>query len=774
MTNYDNILQDPQSVEYGKNIEYQFSRACKHGDLEFVESCLINDVIDISILDEINSLNHACENDHHKIVYFLFNRASKEGEEIVGNKALNFLKNSDAFKTELRDKISEVENIDKYKYKSNLQELLTVSCAMGDLDFVKILLGYNEKLNITLGVIPPIKYAEDNGYEEIANILHEYSKNPKSFWIKTKTENSEKDKTDSLNEQAELYNACKQGNEMITSFLLQDCLDEIDVNKPDEHGNKPLFYAYQSNNPEVIKLLLEAGATVKTEVAQDVISIEQACRSGDFKIVKEYIDNGGYPDKCFGRKSLLHYAAKSGNTKVVKLLLEAGAKPDFRSIEGISLNSKSKPGNITPLGIAVKKGNLEVVKELIDFAGSEKAGVDIFDTDYKTPLLYALSELQNKNDNRYLEIAKELINKGADINLENILGITPIHFAAEIGNLEFFEILLNKGADLNLVCRKENNILHYAVKGRNKDIVARCLEESNVDITMKNQDGYSPIAFAVQTGDEAIISQLISQAVNLSVLSGQKETSLLHEATFSENINVLKILLKEGLSIDSQNINGETPLHYAVKNAEFAMIDALLKLGAKIDAKDKGGLTPFDYAITEEKLLGAKVEFVRMPKNFLKENENVKHIKKFQDITLSRYKKSFIIGEEKYSVGKVSTVDEIKENQIKIILFLLERDEKNIIINSNPNKVLQEVKTLSTYLDEKLKQEVRGKVADLVIINTNLDKEYICEFMELELYLKTEITKHVGSNQLFIKSIVNQEGDDDVEMTGESGHSEDA
>eukprot|EP00758_Cryptobia_borreli_P015443 Tbor_TRINITY_DN6024_c2_g1::TRINITY_DN6024_c2_g1_i2::g.10415::m.10415/K02734/PSMB2; 20S proteasome subunit beta 4 len=71
----------------------------------------------------------------------------------------------------------------------------------------------------------------------------------------------------------------------------------------------------------------------------------------------------------------------------------------------------------------------------------------------------------------------------------------------------------------------------------------------------------------------------------------------LHKATESGDISQVLIELERGSYINSRDINGETPLHIAVKNKDKEMVRALLSVnGIDVNAKDRTLRTPIWYA----------------------------------------------------------------------------------------------------------------------------------------------------------------------------------
>ncbi|WP_289999735.1 ankyrin repeat domain-containing protein [Algoriphagus sediminis] len=89
---------------------------------------------------------------------------------------------------------------------------------------------------------------------------------------------------------------------------------------------------------------------------------------------------------------------------------------------------------------AIMNNNLQVVKKHIA-AGSDINVKEPFSG--STPLITAITFDKQ-------EIARELIDAGADLTIANNDGTTPLHAAAFFGRVEIVEILLNAEADKSL------------------------------------------------------------------------------------------------------------------------------------------------------------------------------------------------------------------------------------------------------------------------------------------------------------------------------------
>ena len=106
----------------------------------------------------------------------------------------------------------------------------------------------------------------------------------------------------------------------------------------------------------------------------------------------------------------------------------------------------------SPLHVALTtSNNQEVAKVLIEHGADPNA----LDKDGQNPLLYALMNGQK-------EIAEFLIEQGPDPNVSDRDGQTPLHYAATFGYKEMVQLLIKSGADLNAADRGGRTPLDFA------------------------------------------------------------------------------------------------------------------------------------------------------------------------------------------------------------------------------------------------------------------------------------------------------------------------
>jgi ankyrin repeat protein len=91
---------------------------------------------------------------------------------------------------------------------------------------------------------------------------------------------------------------------------------------------------------------------------------------------------------------------------------------------------------------------------------------------------------------------ERLLAGGADPNLRNWLDKTPLHLAARSNQVEVVAVLLEKGADADAVGPLGWRTLHTAAEWNNVEVV-RLLLEHGADVSVKTESGGSPLDLAV-------------------------------------------------------------------------------------------------------------------------------------------------------------------------------------------------------------------------------------------------------------------------------------
>lgn len=202
---------------------------------------------------------------------------------------------------------------------------------------------------------------------------------------------------------------------------------EEDINTL-KYGISLLQTASAFGHLEMAEILLENGADVNQADLGGTTPLEDAAINGHLDIVNLLIAKGASVVQQSPKGyTALHAAAYGGNPEIVKVLLENGAEIDARDEFGM-----------TPLHNAARSGQVAAARFLLE------NGADINTMDYagETALHGACSNAstdnyRNKkynNDYAITQMIRVLLNHGADPDLHNIYGESPLEHASRRTN----------------------------------------------------------------------------------------------------------------------------------------------------------------------------------------------------------------------------------------------------------------------------------------------------------------------------------------------------
>lgn len=268
-----------------------------------------------------------------------------------------------------------------------------------------------------------------------------------------------------------LFFAVRRGNYQVVKLLLEK---KIEMNYTNKSGETPLTIACTVNNPDIVKLLCYKKAFTGIRNAHGQTPLIIAARAGYYDIVKLLLDGGGrLEDRDNAGFTALLSSAHNGDLRIFNLLLSRGAE----------LNAFDYQGN-SPLHVAAAAGNQALSEALVN------KGVDINSrnvTDAATPLMAAI---QNKR----LETSRLLVEKGADVNIVNMAGVSPLMMAVEKNDAGLVGAMIARGADVNYQDSKGQTVLMTAASLAS-EIIIKLLVESGADPGIRNRTGQTAFDF---------------------------------------------------------------------------------------------------------------------------------------------------------------------------------------------------------------------------------------------------------------------------------------
>ncbi len=133
----------------------------------------------------------------------------------------------------------------------------------------------------------------------------------------------------------------------------------------------------------------------------------------------------------------------------------------------------------------------------------------------------SLVEASEKSD---LNKVQQLLDSGADPNVEDYANHTALYYAAEKGHFNIAKLLLDKGAKVNH--ESGDSALLWACHYGHVDIV-KLLIENGADVNAKRSiDDSTPLSFAVHRNHKEIVELLLEKGADANVANQHGETAL--------------------------------------------------------------------------------------------------------------------------------------------------------------------------------------------------------------------------------------------------------
>jgi ankyrin repeat protein len=243
----------------------------------------------------------------------------------------------------------------------------------------------------------------------------------------------------------------------------------------------------------------------------------------------------------------LNAAIYNGHVNIALFLLERGADVESRGWRGQ-----------TALYMSSSPGYTEVVQSLIDRGADPNTECDDWNDNYQvvkwTPLHVALRKGR-------MEIARVLLEHGADVNYQDKFGKSSLHLASRHRSNDLARLLLDHGANLNALDTWGETALHSASSYGKVEVVTLLLEYgANVDA--RSNPGRAPLHCAADAGHLEVVQVLLDHDADVNAHSRSRWTAL-HEAAFNGHLQVVNALMKRGADPNARTDQDETPFQVA-------------------------------------------------------------------------------------------------------------------------------------------------------------------------------------------------------------------
>jgi ankyrin repeat protein len=227
---------------------------------------------------------------------------------------------------------------------------------------------------------------------------------------------------------------------------------------------------------------------------------------------------------------------------------------------------------------AAKEGDLEAVMSLLQ---ADPALIDTPDDGGRTPLHHACREGQG-------EVARFLLEQGADANVQNRHLVTPLHYAAARGDEPVTRMLLEIGAALDVKDLDSHAPLHYAAIGGFEEVTALLIEKG-ADLELKDDHGRTALVLAArEMGGPGVVRVLLEAGADIDSRDEADDTALSLAAWRGTN-DVVDLLIEMGASIPTEGLEAKQLLVYAASKRLKGLFTTMVEKGAPLEFDTENG-----------------------------------------------------------------------------------------------------------------------------------------------------------------------------------------
>lgn len=187
-------------------------------------------------------------------------------------------------------------------------------------------------------------------------------------------------------------------------------------------------------------------------------------------------------------------------------------------------------------------------------------------------------------DENLTESIKWLVSKGVDINSMDTNGDTPLMYAARSGAVQSVRALLSLKANPDIANNQSRIPIQETVRKNYKDAYV-LLRERTKDINHKDEEGHSLIYDAIDSDNIDLVKDILKNNNDID------KQIFFYPPTYS-NVDILKFLASN-LDLNTTDEQGRTPLFYLVRNGALNTdsYTYVLSMGADINHVDNDGNT---------------------------------------------------------------------------------------------------------------------------------------------------------------------------------------
>ena len=216
----------------------------------------------------------------------------------------------------------------------------------------------------------------------------------------------------------------------------------------------------------------------------------------------------------------------------------------------------------------------------------------------------------------------DLIKSGADVNVTDTRGATPLMCAVRWGQTACIEALIREGADVN-IC---NNIDHCTALTQIAYSFPDSFEEDGFfDYVEINKEGNEKEKDNRKRTIEKIVYLLKEAGADVNSVNMKGYTALAAAITVG-NMDCMQALLNAGADVNTNDINGNTTLIIAAGlgcSRRSQSIRLLLQAGARVNKRNKLGLNALEHYLTQHASVSKQIALLLYAAGEILENDTI-------------------------------------------------------------------------------------------------------------------------------------------------------
>ena len=182
-----------------------------------------------------------------------------------------------------------------------------------------------------------------------------------------------------------------------------------------------------------------------------------------------------------------------------------------------------------------------------------------------------------------LDIARVLLEHGADVNLKDPDGNVPLYEACVSGNMDLVELLVTKGAEIELTAEGVVSRIGLSDEYPLEEVMEILQSYAETEVVPQRLLG------CIARGDVDGVWEALSMDPKLINTVDPSGRELLQLACEQRDPDMMKAIVDAGFSPDRPNSDGFNRLSHAILDADEEMVKWLVALGANVNSRVEPG-----------------------------------------------------------------------------------------------------------------------------------------------------------------------------------------